>query len=113
MRLRLVVVLQLYTQFFNQGHVVTVELSSGHTYRGKLIEAEDNMNIQLRDITVTSRDGMVSHLEQVYVRGSHIRLFILPDMLKHAPMFRPDTLAKTRAQNTGPRGGGRGRGRRR
>jgi len=65
-----------------QGHIVTVEITSGQTYRGKLIEAEDNMNVQLKDITVTARDGRVSHLEQVYIRGSHIRFFIVPDMLR-------------------------------
>ncbi|ODQ67065.1 Sm-like ribonucleo protein [Nadsonia fulvescens var. elongata DSM 6958] len=77
----------------SQGHVVTIELTSGYTYRGKLIEAEDNMNVQLKDVTFTSRDGRVSHHEQVYIRGSHVRLFIVPDMLKNAPMFRPQTLA--------------------
>ncbi|GAM88919.1 hypothetical protein ANO11243_069530 [Dothideomycetidae sp. 11243] len=77
------------------GHIVTVEISSGSVYRGKLIEAmltaataEDNMNCQLRDITVTSRDGRVQHLDQVYIRGSHVRYFIVPDMLRNAPMFR-------------------------
>lgn len=101
-----------------QGHIITLELDSGTTYRGKLIEgrqtgshslpyphphprpshdcaamltnicreptAEDNMNIQLKDITVTARDGRVSHLEQVYIRGSHVRFFIVPDMLRYA-----------------------------
>ncbi|KAG5361927.1 Small nuclear ribonucleoprotein Sm D3 [Yarrowia sp. C11] len=91
-----------------QGHVVTVELTSGHTYRGKLIEAEDNMNVQIRDVTVTARGGRVSHLEQVYIRGSHVRFFSIPEMLKNAPMFRPQTLASVRSS----RGrGGRGRGR--
>lgn len=52
------------------------------------IIAEDNMNIQLRDITVTARDGRVSQLDQVYIRGSHVRFFIVPDMLKNAPMFK-------------------------
>ncbi|KAK3308777.1 small nuclear ribonucleoprotein Sm D3 [Chaetomium strumarium] len=65
-----------------QGHIVTLEITSGQTYRGKLIEAEDNMNVQLKDITVTARDGRVSHLEQVYIRGSHVRFFIVPDMLR-------------------------------
>ena len=51
--------------------------------RGKLIEAEDNMNVQLKDITVTARDGRVSHLDQVYIRGSHVRFFIVPDMLRY------------------------------
>ncbi|KAK9481331.1 hypothetical protein V1514DRAFT_287601 [Lipomyces japonicus] len=71
-----------------QGHVVTIELTSGQTYRGKLIEVEDNMNCQLRDITLTARDGRVSHLEQVYIRGSHVRFIIVPDMLRNAPMFK-------------------------
>ncbi|CAG8595918.1 7521_t:CDS:2 [Paraglomus brasilianum] len=51
-------------------------------------QAEDNMNVQLRDITVTARDGRVSQLDQVYIRGSHVRFFIVPDMLKNAPMFK-------------------------
>lgn len=53
-----------------------------------LSTAEDNMNVQLKDITVTARDGRVSHLDQVYIRGSHVRFFIVPDMLRNAPMFR-------------------------
>jgi small nuclear ribonucleoprotein D3 len=47
------------------------------------VAAEDNMNVQLKDITVTARDGRVSHLEQVYIRGSHVRYFIVPDMLRY------------------------------
>ncbi|OJD27340.1 hypothetical protein ACJ73_01274 [Blastomyces percursus] len=73
---------------YRQGHVVTLEITSGQVYRGKLLEAEDNMNVQLKDITVTARDGRVSHLDQVYIRGSHVRFFIVPDMLRNAPMFR-------------------------
>jgi small nuclear ribonucleoprotein D3 len=42
------------------------------------------MNVQLKDITVTARDGRVSHLDQVYIRGSHVRFFIVPDMLRLA-----------------------------
>lgn len=48
--------------------------------------AEDNLNISLRDITVTGRDGRVSQLDQVYIRGSMVRFFIVPDMLQNAPM---------------------------
>lgn len=47
------------------------------------------MNIQLKDITVTARDGRVSHLEQVYIRGSHVRFFIVPDMLRYAQTLNP------------------------
>ncbi|KAH0610825.1 uncharacterized protein H6S33_011252 [Morchella sextelata] len=72
-----------------QGHVCTLELTSGQIFRGKLIEAEDNMNVQLKDITVTARDGRVSHLDQVYIRGSHVRFFIVPDMLRF--VYTPPT----------------------
>ena len=67
-------------------------------YRGKLIEAEDNMNSQMASVTVTYRDGRVAQLEHIYIRGSKIRFLILPDMLKNAPMLK----------NMGGRGGGRG-----
>lgn len=53
------------------------------TVGANYITAEDNMNVQLKDITVTARDGRVSHLEQVYIRGSHVRYFIVPDMLRY------------------------------
>lgn len=49
------------------------------------------MNIQLKDITVTARDGRVSHLDQVYIRGSHVRFFIVPDMLKYVHHPTPST----------------------
>ena len=93
------------------GHIITVELKTGQLYRGKLAEgasqsdlalnsyslrssipllsrttAEDNLNISLKDITVTQRDGRVSQLDQVYIRGSMVRFFIVPDMLQNAPM---------------------------
>ena len=89
------------------GHIITVELKTGQLYRGKLAEgawtapreskyclanaqniliAEDNLNISLKDITVTGRDGRVSQLDQVYIRGSMVRFFIVPDMLQNAPM---------------------------
>lgn len=69
------------------------------------LSAEDNMNSQLRDVVMTTRDGRTTHLEQVYLRGSHIRYFVVPDMLRQAPMF----------QRVGPgalkgRGVGMGRG---
>ncbi|KYK61676.1 LSM domain-containing protein [Drechmeria coniospora] len=94
-----------------QGHIITVELDNGNSYRGKLLDAsdglsctaEDSMNVQLKDITVTSREGRVYHVDQVYIRGSHVRFFIIPDMLRNAPMFR--------ARNVRGRGVGLARGR--
>lgn len=83
-----------------EGHIVTLETITGEVYRGKLIEAEDNMNCQLMTITMTHRDGRTANLENVYIRGSKIRFMILPDMLKNAPMFK----------NKNTKGGTAGRG---
>ena len=84
---------------------VAVELKTGEVYRGQLFDAEDNMNCQMANVTVTQKDGRVSTLEAAYLRGSQIRYFILPDMLKNAPMFkRIDKVAAARG-----RGIGRGR----
>jgi len=71
-----------------EGHIITCETNTGEVYRGKLVEAEDNMNCQMSNITVTYRDGRVAQLENVFIRGSKIRFLILPDMLKNAPMFK-------------------------
>eukprot|EP01064_Diplonema_japonicum_P029996 TRINITY_DN4978_c4_g1_i1.p1 TRINITY_DN4978_c4_g1~~TRINITY_DN4978_c4_g1_i1.p1 ORF type:complete len:120 (+),score=27.67 TRINITY_DN4978_c4_g1_i1:51-362(+) len=81
-----------------EGHTVTVEMLTGELYRGFLTDAEDNMNIKLSSLTMTKRDGQTVTMEQVFLRGSKIRFFILPDMLQNAPMFK----------NIGE--GGRGRG---
>ncbi|KAG9443201.1 hypothetical protein H6P81_019055 [Aristolochia fimbriata] len=70
------------------GHVVTVELKSGELYRGNMIECEDNWNCQLESITYTAKDGKVSQLEHVFIRGSKVRFMVIPDMLKNAPMFK-------------------------
>lgn len=71
-----------------QGLIVSIEVATGQTYRGKLVGIEDNMNVQLKEVTVTHRDGHVTAAEQCFLRGSQVRMFILPDNLRHAPMFK-------------------------
>jgi small nuclear ribonucleoprotein D3 len=93
-----------------EGHVVTIELKTGEVYRGRLEDAEDNMNCKLSEVTATQRDGSKVPLQHVFIRGSHIRFMILPDILKDAPMFRKD-LAKIAREKSGVKAGkGRGRG---
>ena len=71
-----------------ESHVVTIEIKSGEMFRGYLMEAEDTMNVRLDDVKMTSRDGKVTHLDQLYLRGSQIKFIIVPDMLKNSPMFK-------------------------
>lgn len=90
-------------------HIVTVEMRIGDVYRGTLSSVEDNMNVQLKRVTLTRRDGQVSSLAHVFIRGSKIRFFILPDILASAPMFkRVEALKEGKPMEA--RGLGRGRG---
>ena len=89
-----------------EGHIITCETTTGEVYRGKLVEAEDNMNCQISNVQVTYRDGRQGQLETVYVRGSKVRFLILPDMLKNAPMFKA---MRPSAPSRGGGAGGRGK----
>lgn len=88
-----------------EGHTVAVELRNGEVYRGLLTDAEDNMNCQLSAVTATAADGRVSKLEYVYLRGSQVRLMVLPDLLKQAPMFKKVQQAKVAADEAKARKG--------
>lgn len=70
-----------------EGHVVTIELRNGEIYRGLLNETEETMNCMVTNVTMTARDGRVSKMENVYIRGSQIKFMILPDLLKHSPLL--------------------------
>ena len=39
-------------------------------------------------MTSTARDGRVAHLDHVFVRGGRVRFLVVPEMLKHSPMFK-------------------------
>ncbi|SCV04623.1 LAMI_0H17612g1_1 [Lachancea mirantina] len=87
----------------SQGHIVSLELTSGETYRGKLIDNEDNMNVQLQDVTVTSREGSVTHMDNIFIRGSQVRFLVLPDILKNAPLLKTDLVSKPPPPIRGPK----------
>ncbi len=46
------------------------------------------MNVLLSNVTKTKKDGEQSTLEQIYIRGSQIRLLSLPEQLAHSRYFR-------------------------
>jgi small nuclear ribonucleoprotein D3 len=93
-----------------ESHVVTVELRTGDVYRGKLEESEDTMNCQLRDVVFTARDGRVTRLDSVYLRGSQVRFVVLPELLKGAPLFQKVRVFAEAKAKAIPSGSGRGRG---
>ena len=53
-----------------QGHIISIELINGDTYRGKLLENEDNMNLSLYEATITQGIGeSKSYGPSVYKRS--------------------------------------------
>jgi small nuclear ribonucleoprotein D3 len=63
-------------------------MKNGEIYRGLLLTAEDTMNMTLTDVIRTARNGQVSKLPSVYLRGGGVRFVALPDLLKDAPVFK-------------------------
>lgn len=92
----------------------TEQTTSGELYRGKLLEAEDSMNLQMTNVTVTHRDGSVDSMQSCFLRGSKIVFVTMPDILKHAPVFnKTSSKGSTQAPTANilkARGRGLGRG---
>jgi len=49
-----------------------VETRTGELYRGLLDEAEDNMNLIMRDSTKTNVHGKESRVDLVYIKGANV-----------------------------------------
>ncbi|KAG6946131.1 hypothetical protein JG687_00016896 [Phytophthora cactorum] len=96
-----------------EGRTVTIELKNGEVYRGHLTESEDSMNCQLSDVVLTQRDGQKSKLELVYVRGSQIKLVILPDILKNSPLLSKVQALSKKKEDSKKKKSGKSQGRRR
>jgi small nuclear ribonucleoprotein D3 len=63
---------------------------------------------------MTARDGRVSRLENVYLRGGNIKFIVLPELLKSAPIFKKVQVMRSKKVGdmdlNGGRGGRGGRG---
>lgn len=73
-------------------------MKNGEIYRGLLLNAEDTMNLTLSEVIRTARNGQVSRLPTVYLRGSGIRFVALPDLLRNAPAFKKVAMQKAKME---------------
>merc|ERR1719379_1834418 len=101
-----------------QNQPMMVELKNGETYSGVLANCDGFINLHMRDIVCTSRDGeKFWKIPECYVRGNSIKYLRLPDevidMVKDEPTSRKEMRQqfKGRARGRGGRGSGGGRGR--
>ena len=67
--------------------VVTIETRNGQSYRGKLIEIEENMNCRLQNASLINSEGIIKKFNTIFLRGSNLRLIILPDIIKESPLL--------------------------
>jgi small nuclear ribonucleoprotein D3 len=63
-------------------------MKNGEIYRGLLVSAEETMNMSLSEVLRTARNGQITKLQSVYLRGSSVRFIALPELLKNAPVFQ-------------------------
>jgi LSM domain len=73
-------------------------MKNGEIYRGLLLSAEDTMNMTLSDVLRTARNGQITKLPTVYLRGSSVRFIALPELLKNAPVFQKVTTMKRKME---------------
>lgn len=105
-----------------QNHPMLVELKNGETYNGHLVSCDNWMNINLREVICTSKDGdRFWRMPEVYIRGVNIKYLRIPDEV--IDMVREEEQKQHRPKNKmnndkrpilrgghqqGGRGGGRG-----
>eukprot|EP00919_Chromeraceae_sp_WS-2016_P063015 GHVR01149148.1.p1 GENE.GHVR01149148.1~~GHVR01149148.1.p1 ORF type:complete len:131 (+),score=31.47 GHVR01149148.1:75-467(+) len=98
----------------SHSHPMMVELKNGETYSGVLAASDGFMNLHMRDVVCTSRDGdRFWKLGECCVRGNNIKYLRLPDEIIDMAVEDPkrDFKQPTRGRGTRGRGGVRGRGR--
>eukprot|EP01066_Platyproteum_vivax_P002998 Platyproteum_vivax@DN13894_c0_g1_i1.p2 len=100
-----------------QNQPMLVELKNGETYSGVLAACDVFMNLHMRDIVCTSRDGdRFWKIPEAFIRGNNVKYLRVPeevvDMVKEEPKRdnKPARGGRGRGRGGG-RGGGRGRGR--
>ncbi|CAA9960628.1 small nuclear ribonucleo protein [Pyrenophora teres f. maculata] len=90
------------------GHPMLVELKSGETLNGLLVNCDTWMNLTLREVVQTSADGdKFMRLPEIYVRGSTIKYLRVPDEIVDVVK---EQQAKDQANRGGRGGGMHGRG---
>jgi U6 snRNA-associated Sm-like protein LSm4 len=88
------------------GHPMLVELKSGETFNGHLVNCDNWMNLTLREVIQTSPDGdKFWRLPECYIRGNTIKYLNVPEEI--VDMVKED---ESRQRHMSGRGGRGGRG---
>jgi len=93
----------------SQGHPMLVELKSGETLNGHLVNCDAWMNLTLKEVVQTNTDGTrFFRLPECYVRGNNIKYLRVPDtVLDIAREKNQQQREESRNQRQGFNRGGR------
>ena len=70
-----------------------VELKNGETYNGILVNCDIWMNLSLRDVVCTSRDGdKFWKIPECYIRGNNIKYLRVPDEIIEKVVEEPKSM---------------------
>ncbi len=65
--------------------LISIETKGRKIFRGNLTFIEENMNCILENTILIDQDGKLSKFKSVFLRGSNIKVFIIPDVLGGTP----------------------------
>lgn len=86
------------------GHPMVVELKNGETYNGHLVSCDSWMNLNLKQVILTSSDASKFYkIKEIYIKGATIKHLRIPDNVI-------DLVKNDQRDRTFNRGRGRGRG---
>lgn len=92
-----------------EGQDILIELKNGDTYNGKLISCNMFMNITIREVTRTNKDGdKFWEMPECFIRGNSIKYLRIPDEV--ITEVSEQEIANRKAYRGGRGGGGRGGG---
>merc|ERR1712093_553814 len=111
--LRMVQLVRFLMKLSNE--TVQIELKNGTLIQGTIAGVDVAMNTHLKAVKIVSKEKLPIIIDQMSIRGNHIRYFILPESLNLDTLLvsldtekqRPKKEPRIRAS-----GRGRGRGRR-
>ncbi|KAK9867800.1 hypothetical protein WJX84_002181 [Apatococcus fuscideae] len=91
-----------------QGHPVLVELKNGETYNGHMVQCDSWMNVHLREVICTSKDGdRFWRMPETKIRGNTIKYLRVPDEV--IDKVKEDSFKRDEKRPNVARGRGRGR----
>ncbi|KAF0985909.1 hypothetical protein HZS_6349 [Henneguya salminicola] len=81
-----------------------IELKNGETYNGHLVDSDCFMNLHLKDVICTSKDGdKFWKMSEIFIRGVNIKFLRIPSEILNSVKEENTAKAKHRNQFNRPK----------